>query len=238
MRQIVWILVLVALTGCGTVSGTKIDLRSAAPTIALQDDRTEMDRVTRKERKSYGQITYYGDDKISPPPPQLLASWLGERFSAPLKGKRVSLREFSIEVEELDATINEQQFQNVVQSTPGAGPVTASIAHWLVGSFEKAKLPKTVYVNISGKIDGRDFSAGAKGAFKSRVTAEDLNSIITRALDAAVVDVQRVLSSEDMVPNQTAQPTSTAVTPPTASASRPGEPAGAGDGASGARGSP
>ena len=228
MRHIVWLLVLVALTGCGTVGGTKIALRSGGSTMTLQDDRAEIDRVTRKEHRSYGQVTYYGDDKISPAPPKLLASWLGERLSVPLKGKSVSLREFSIEVDESDAVVDEQRFQNVVESTPGADPVSAAIAHWLIGSVEKAKLPKTVYVNISGTLEGRDFSARAEGSFKTHVSSEDLNSVITRALDAAVVDVQRVLSTENKVPDQAAEPTRSAVTPaaavPVAPASARGSP--------------
>lgn len=208
------VLILATLTGCGTVGRTTIDVGAPSPNEILQDNRAEKDRITHKEKYSSGQIIHYGDEKIDPPPPKLLADWLGKRLSEPLKGKKVLLQEFSVEVEEPDAVVNEQTFNNVVRSTPGADPITAMMAHWLIGSVDKAKRAKLVDVRISGQVEGRSFSASANGSFKVRVTSEDLNSVITRGLDAAVLDVQRALSLEKDGPNQAPQSASPTITPP------------------------
>jgi hypothetical protein len=180
--------------GCGTVGSTKLDV--TPPTFAafeIQDERPAERRTSSKTNESYGEVSRLGDDAMTPPGPELLKAWLGDKIGARLSGKQIVLSEFSVEVVDPAVQINEQGFNNAMASTPGANAVSGLLARWLIGGIESAKSDKTVGVRIAGKFAGSDFAARGGGSFKGRVSQANINSVIAQALEGAVTEIERLL---------------------------------------------
>jgi hypothetical protein len=193
-----------ALSGCGSVATTKLNVTSKEVTsFAFRDERPLELRLSYKNAASYGETTRLGDDSISPSGPVLVKAWLHDKLGARLAGKKIVLTEFSVEVFDPAVSINEQNFQNAMASTPGAGPLAGALARLLVGGIESARSDKTVGVKIGGKIDDDDFNARGGGAFKGRVLGDDINSVITQALDNTVSEIDKVLSAPKEKPDST-----------------------------------
>lgn len=209
MRSIASSLAVLALVGCGTVGSTKLDVRTSEPVaFSFLDERPAEQRATLKSQEMYGELTRLGDDAITPTGPALLKTWLNEKLSTRLAGATVVLREFSVEILDPAVSIDEGRFGAAMESTPGADPVSGLLARWLIGGIESVKSDKTVGVRISGKIRDREFSGRGGGSFKGRVSEDNINSVITQALDAAVADIELLLApSGNIPPDSTAKPT-------------------------------
>src|SRR2546427_9154168 len=96
-------------TGCGTVGSTKLDV--TPPKFAafeVRDERPAEQRTSSKTKESYGEVSRLGDDAVTPPGPELLKAWLGDKIGARLLGRQIVLSEFSVQVVDPAVQINEQ----------------------------------------------------------------------------------------------------------------------------------
>jgi len=198
MRLMYTTAVLLALTGCGTVTSTKLDLAvHQAPDFEILDERPAETRVTHKSQNPEGEVTSLGDDGVNPSGPLLLQSWLSKSFSSRLSGKKLTLQEFSVEITDPTVTVDNQGFSNAVASTPGADPLSAMLAYWLIVGVERVKSEKYVGVRISGKLGDNAFTSRGDGNFKGRVSESDINSVITQALELAATQIDIGLRTEE-----------------------------------------
>src|SRR5713226_6028473 len=91
---------LVALLGaCGATS----EVRIATPiqdvtSFKFLDERPDDNRASRIAEGVAGTSIFYGDDKLSPPAPELMKTWLFKSMSSELAGKAVTLRLFTVSV--------------------------------------------------------------------------------------------------------------------------------------------
>ena len=198
------------MAGCGTAGTTKLDV--PPPKFAafeIKDERPAEQRTSSKTKESYGEVSRLGDDAMTPPGPDLLKAWLGDKIGTRLSGKQIVLSEFSVQVVDPAVQVNEQRFGNAMKSTPGANAVSGVLARWLIGGIESVKSDKTIGVRIAGKFDGSDFAARGGGSFKGRVSQANINSVITQALEGAVTEIERLLMAPVAPPsNPTLRPTS------------------------------
>lgn len=194
MRQ--YLLVLLAgLAGCGTVDSTRIDYKPAdTMSFRFEDERPVEERLTTKGRSPAGHTTLLADDSITPPGPVLLKAKLSETLGGKISGRKVVLSEFSVQIFEPVAVVNEQAFQSAANSVPGAGIAGVLFGRLLVGGIEAVKSEKTVRVRIAGAVDAAKFEATEYGTFRGRVTEDDINSVILKALDGTASRIRDELA--------------------------------------------
>jgi hypothetical protein len=198
MRSIWMAAFAMALSGCGTVASTKLDIAShQPPTFELVDERPAEVRVTRKSSGLEGDVTSLGDDGINPAGPKLLQSWLSQHFSSRIAGRQLILQEFSVEITDPTVSVDNQEFGTAVAATPGADPLSAMLAYWLIVGVERIKSEKYVGVRISGKLGDNSFTSRGDGNFKGRVSETDINSVITQALELAATQIDIFLKTEE-----------------------------------------
>lgn len=208
MRQLLTMLTVLLLFGCGTTGSTRIDIAPAKFTaFDIKDARPLDQRVSSKATESYGEISRLGDDAITPSGPQLLKVWLGEKLGERLSGKMIVLSEFSVQIVDPKVTLDEHRFSNAMASTPGANAVSGLLARWLIGGIESVKSDKTVGVRITGTVDSAEFSARGGGSFKGRVSEANINSVITQALDSVVIEIGRLIKEPPLPSKPSLQPT-------------------------------
>src|SRR3984893_5629052 len=198
------------MAGCGTAGTTKLDVKPPKfAAFEIKDERPAEQRTSSKTKESYGEVSRLGDDAMTPPGPDLLKAWLGDKIGTRLSGKQIVLSEFSVQVVDPAVQVNEQRFGNAMKSTPGANAVSGVLARWLIGGIESVKSDKTIGVRIAGKFDGSDFAARGAGSFKGRGSQANINSVITQALEGAVTEIERLLMAPVAPPsNPTLRPTS------------------------------
>lgn len=173
------------LVGCGTTTSTRLHLKPVEVTsFQLNDERPENQRRTQQLQIPSGTMTNIGDDGVSPAPPEIVRTWLHEKFATRITGSTVVLREFSIQVVDPDARIDEVQFSNAASSTPGANPLSILLARLMVGGIESVRGEKKVDVRIEGLIDDRVFYVRSGGVFRGRVNEGDINTVIMQALES------------------------------------------------------
>jgi hypothetical protein len=172
-----------ALTACGTVGSTKLDIKSTETRIfEFQDQRPTLERETSRTKQGGTVLTRLGDDRINPSGPALLRAWLHNKAPATLDGKRVVLTEFLVLVYEPPV--------RAFDGTENAGLVGLLVGHGIAA----AKSPKTVRVHVSGTVDGKEFSAIGLENFTGRVQENEINSVITQALDVATTKIAEILA--------------------------------------------
>lgn len=185
MRLAAFLGIALLLVGCGTTTSTRLDLKPVEVTsFQLNDERPENQRRTQQSKISSGTMTNIGDDGVSPAPPEIVRTWLHEKFATRITGSTVVLREFSIQVVDPDAIIDEGQFSNAASSTPGANPLSIVLARLMVGGIESVRGEKKVDVRIEGLIDDRVFYVRSGGVFRGRVNEGDINTVIMQALES------------------------------------------------------
>jgi len=206
MRLIAITLIAITLQGCGTVGSTKLNTQPVQSTVfEFQDQRPEEQRITAKFHEPGGEITQLGDDAVSPPSPDLVKTWLNNKLSYQLAQKKVVLKEFSVRILDPTVSIDEQRFEQSTASS-GADPISSLLARWLITATESARSEKTVSVQIAGKVGEQEFTGSGRGSFKGRVTENNINSVITQALDAAIADITRLLTAHILPSESAAQP--------------------------------
>ncbi len=194
MRLIAITLIAITLQGCGTVSSTKLNTQPVQSTVfEFQDQRPEEQRITAKFHEPAGEITQLGDDAVSPPSPELVKTWLNNKLSYQLAQKKVVLKEFSVRILDPTVSIDEQRFEQSTASS-GADPISSLLARWLITATESARSEKTVSVQIAGKVGEQEFTGSGRGSFKGRVTENNINSVITQALDATISDIMQTMA--------------------------------------------
>jgi hypothetical protein len=125
-----------------------------------------------------------GDDKLTPPGPTLLRSWLHSKGPGTLEGKRVVLHQFVVQVYEPPV--------RAVSSADAAGIAGLALAH----GFAAITSEKTVMVRIEGTVDGQQFTAVKWGGFRAGVSQNNINSVIRQTLDAAVASITETLAAK------------------------------------------
>jgi hypothetical protein len=171
-----------ALTACGTVESTKLDVKSTETRIfEFQDHRLPAARETTRTGRDGDVLTRLGDDRLSPSGPALLRAWLHNKGPAALEGKRVVLEEFLVQVyEPLPMTAGMEV----------AGFMGLLVAHAIAATDG----PKVVTVRISGTVNGMEFAAMRLRDFKGRLQEREINSVITEALDEATAKIANILA--------------------------------------------
>lgn len=176
-----WIALL--LVACGTTTSARLDLKPVEVTsFHLHDERPEYHRLTQQSQISSETMTNIGDDAVSPAPPEIVRTWLHEKFATRITGSTVVLREFSIQVLDPDTKIDEERFSTAASSTPGANPLSILLARLMVGGIESVRGEKKVDVRIEGVIDDRVFYVRSGGVFRGRVSEGNINAVIMQAL--------------------------------------------------------
>jgi hypothetical protein len=131
-----------------------------------------------------------------PSGPELLKASLESRLHAMLAGKTVSLSEFNVYVHEGGATLDPDRLNAVAASTPG-GYAGAPFAGLLLRGVEKTRSDKTVRIQIKGKVGVTEFSSSTADTYRGPVTEEDMQATLTKALDEATAQVQRVVEQSE-----------------------------------------
>jgi hypothetical protein len=189
------LMLLAGFAACGTVESTRVNYKVVdSISFRFEDERPIEERLTARTSSVAGRTTLMGDDSISPSGPMLLRSKLGEALSEEISGAKVLLSEFSVQIFEPAAQINEQAFQSAANSVPGAGIAGVLLGRLFVGGIEAVKSEKTVRVRISGAVDAVRFGASTYGTFKGRVTEDNINSVILKALDETVGNIKEELA--------------------------------------------
>jgi hypothetical protein len=196
MRYLHYVLIVVLLSGCGSVSSIRFGSRVPESTsFAFRDERPPQERASRTQRSNHGKVLYFGDDRVSPPGPDLLKASLESRLHAMLAGKTVSVSEFHVYVHEAGASLDPDRLNAVAAATPG-GYAGAPFAGLLDRGFEKVKSDKTVRIQIKGKVDQTEFSTNTADTYRRAVTEEDLHATLSKALDEATSQVQRLVEAK------------------------------------------
>lgn len=183
-----------ALSACGTVNSTRLEVAAPAFTgFEVRDERPLPQRTSAKTVESHGEITSLGDDAIAPSAPELLKAWLGGKLGERLSGRTIVLSEFFVQITDPNVSLDEGRLNQAMASTPGADALSGLVARWIIGGIESARADKTVGVRIGGKVDQKEFWAGASGLFKGRVSETDINSVIAEALGNASAEIEKAL---------------------------------------------
>jgi hypothetical protein len=187
------------LAGCGTVSSIYSSARIPDSTsFAFRDDRPAEERQSRVERSRYGKVLYFGDDRVTPNGPDLLKASLENRLRTALAGKTVSLSEFNVYVHDARAPFDGKQLNAFAASTPG-GYAGAPFAGLLMTGVEKGGIDKkTVRVHIKGTIDQTKFASDTADTYSSRLTHDDMQATLSKALDEATLQVQRLIQAKEL----------------------------------------
>jgi hypothetical protein len=197
MRYLSYVLVATLLAGCGTISAIRSAARLPESTsFAFRDERPPEERQSRTDKSRYGKVVYFGDDRVTPPGPELLKASLESRLHAKLAGKTVSLSEFNVYVHEGGATLDPDRLNTVAAATPG-GYAGAPFAGLLLRGVEKTRSDKTVRIQIKGKVGPTEFSSSTADTYHGRITEQDMEATLSKALDEATVQVQRVVEQSD-----------------------------------------
>jgi hypothetical protein len=192
------IVVLSLLAGCGTTGSIQANLAPVEGTnFILVDGRSVDQRTGSKFKESSGtDVSIFGDDLITPPPPVLVKSWLHHQGSRAIAGRTLYLRQFEVRVEEPPVAVDEARFSQAASSTPGAGFLGVLLARAVVGSIEIVRGDKNVLLSIEGALDQWPFKVRSGGSFKGRVTESDVMSVINSALAETKVELERQVARE------------------------------------------
>jgi hypothetical protein len=192
MRYLKFAFLSLLLTGCGTVNSVRYDTPLPSTTsFEFKDERSPEARHSKQAASRNGKMVYFGDDNLSPPGPELLKAALESRLHAALKGKTVSLKEFTVFV--YDVTMPpEGDRQKAAASTPG-GYAAAPFAGLFLGGFERARSDKVVRVLIRGNVDRAEFSTTSSDTYRGRISERDVQATLSKALEKATVVVQQTV---------------------------------------------
>ena len=126
---------------------------------------------------------------------------------ARLDGKTVVLQEFEIQIYEPDVKIgptNSAGTAGVPQASPGVAILGTLLGHGMIYGFKSARNEKSVHTKISGTIGDQTFNASAYRTFRGRVSESDINSIVLKALDNLVTEVDKLTGPQPQESKDTA----------------------------------
>jgi hypothetical protein len=192
MRYLRFVFICLLLAGCGTVTSVRYDTPVPSTTsFAFKDERPPESRQSRYGKSSNAKLVYFGDDNLVPSGPELLKAALESRLHQELKGKTVSVKEFTVFVYD-SAMPPENDRQKTAASTPG-GYAAAPFAGLFLGGFERARSDKVVRVLIRGNVDRAEFSTTSSDTYRGRVSERDVQATLSKALEKAAAVVQQTV---------------------------------------------
>ncbi len=174
------------LAACGTTSAVRIE--AAAPDGVLfqvQDKRPQDERWSGVYDNLAGETAFFGDDNLSPPPLALLTMWLHKSLNAELMGKTVTLSRFTVTVFDPRATVDWERLDAAARAGP-YGFIMADLIGMVTLAGKSIKNRKIVYVRVEGNVDDKKFSTIASETYRGRVTADNVKTTLTNALDQVV----------------------------------------------------
>jgi hypothetical protein len=190
MRYLKFASLCLLLAGCGTITSVRFDTSLPSTTsFTFKDERPSENRQSQQAKSRSARLLYFGDDNLSPPAPELLKAALESRRHEELKGKTVSLQEFTVYVHDV-AMPPEGDRHKAAAATPG-GYAAAPFAGLFLGSFERARSDKVVRVLIRGNVDRAEFSAASSDVYRGRVSERDVQATLSKALEKATTVVRQ-----------------------------------------------
>jgi hypothetical protein len=190
MRYLRFMFVCLLLAGCGTVTSVRYDMPLPGTTsFVFKDERPPESRQSQHGKSANANLVYFGDDNLSPSGPELLKAALESHLQAELKGKTVTLKEFTVMVYD-SAMPPDRDRQKTAADTPG-GYAAAPFAGLFMGGFERARSDKVVRVLVRGNVDRAEFSTTSSDTYRGRVSERDVQTTLSKALEKAVATVQK-----------------------------------------------
>ncbi len=195
MRLMMMAVFALVLAGCGTTASTRLDVVAKKGAFEFRDERPGNHRVGGKTVQTGGETTTIGDDGIQPEPVALFHTWLTKLPVERFDGKAVVLQEFEIQIYEPNVTGNPNRSfstAGVPQASPGVAMLGILIGKGMLYGLDSARNQKSVHTRIAGTIGDQAFAANAYGSFKGRVSESDINSVVLKALDNLVLEVEKL----------------------------------------------
>lgn len=191
MKNALLLIAATAIAGCGTASSVRVSVPTVER-VAFQflDERPAEDRISRQEESSSGVTSFYGDETLSPPAPDLFKSYLAANLNQALSGKMVKLTGFSVSASDPKASINPDNFNNATRSVPNANPLAALLAAPLILGIESIKSQKFVSVQIRSSVDNQEFSSQCSDNFRGRATEDNIKDVVVSCLEKIGGDIK------------------------------------------------
>jgi hypothetical protein len=184
------------LSACGTTTSVRYDTQVPESTsFSFRDERPSVEKHSRQDRNLLGTTLFFGDDNLTPAGPELLKAALESRLHANLHGKTVSLDEFTVYVYDSAAPFGSDRLHGA--SSLPSGYAAAPLAG-LISGIDKVRSDKIVRVRIKGSIDLTRFSTNTADTYRGRVTEQNIRTTLSKALDAAASEVERVATKKDV----------------------------------------
>jgi hypothetical protein len=199
MRGFLSFALIALLSACGATSDVRIATATQEATpFDFRDERPSDNRTSRVDAGIAGSSIFYGDDNISPAPPELMKTWLYKAMSSDLAGRTVTLRLFTVSVFDPGASVDPKQLDaarnSAWASIPKAGGLQAAagtaLAEPIIYGIESAKSQKSLYVRIEGDLDQKPFSVIHSERVRGRVTERNVRNTIIRGLDKLVATLK------------------------------------------------
>ncbi len=178
------VLLALAVASCGTTSSVKLSI--APPeriNFQFSDERPIGERISRTQDSEAGTTSYYGDESISPSPPDLFKSYMAKNLSELLSNKNVKLTSFLVSASDPRLAIDPDRYFDAVNSVPNANPLGAILALPLILGIESIKSQKIVSVHIRGALNDQEFSTVCSDSFRGRATENNVQTVILACLD-------------------------------------------------------
>lgn len=196
MRYLSLAFLAILLSACGTTTSVRYATQVPESTsFSFRDERPTVEKHSRKDRSLLGTTLFFGDDNLTPAGPELLKAALESRLHASLRGKTVSLNEFTVYVYDSAAPFGSERLHGAA-SLP-SGYAAAPFAG-LISGIDKVRSDKIVRVRIKGDVDLIRFSTNTADTYRGRVTEQNIQATLSKALDAAVSEVEHAAARKDI----------------------------------------
>ena len=195
MRLFFWITLVFTISSCATTTSINFPPNnlSSEASFLFADERAEKQKSSYQQTDSSGRNVYFGDDKLNPTGPQLLEGMLQKNLSAELIGKKVVLTDFLVIVSDPTISIDKARLETTSASVPNGSAVTP-LTEALIHSIESGK--KNVYIRITGKVGGNDYSNQNSKNFWAGASEADIKSLINKTLDDSVKKIRVIVTKK------------------------------------------
>ncbi|WP_291009430.1 hypothetical protein [Hydrogenophaga sp.] len=233
----------VAVVGCASVEPeslkqVNIGINLGEPAqFNWVDQRSAEEKQTRLDPSvgSGNQLFILGDDKVSPPPADLMRAWLQQTAGNRLSGRSVSLDKFELRIFDPSVSVDQERLFTASASVPG-GLIAAPLAGAFIYGIEKMRREIGVYTNIHIAINGTAIFAQGERKYRGSVSEKEIAQSVQVALDdlaskieihlptlePATIELSSITSAQPGAPADAAGNSSgsNAPTPPGAASSR------------------
>jgi len=193
MYRIIPFCLLLLLAACGTTGSVKVAISVPTTTsFIFSDRRPDTQRISRAPTQSDSE-SYYGDDVVSPPAPDVLRAVLERRQAVAFRGKTITLTDLVISVKDPAVSVDGERLRTAASSVPG-GAAAAPLAGLLILGIERIRSQKWVYVRIRGLVGDAEFSAYRNDSYSGRVTEENIQTTLMAVIEAAANDAEQLAS--------------------------------------------